>query len=167
MPNVRNSLAADSRPDLASMDLAELEAALEARGHPRFHARQIFSWIYAKGVTDFEKMTDLSRPLRADLAEHFRISTPRSSRTRHVVRRHGEVPARPRRRPAHRVGVHPRHAEPDVLHLDAGRLRDEVRLLPDRQDGAGPQPDRRRDRRAGPRAGAASSACSTRSSTSC
>ena len=76
MPNVRNSLAADSRPDLASMDLAELEAALEARDHPRFHARQIFSWLYAKGVTDFEKMTDLSRPLRADLAEHFRISTP-------------------------------------------------------------------------------------------
>ena len=76
MPNVRNSLAADSRPDLASMDLAELEAALEARDHPRFHARQIFSWLYAKGVTDFEKMTDLSRPLRADLAGHFRISTP-------------------------------------------------------------------------------------------
>ncbi len=76
MPNVRNSLAADSRPDLASMDLAELEAALEARDHPRFHARQIFSWLYAKGVTDFEKMTDLSRSLRADLAEHFRISTP-------------------------------------------------------------------------------------------
>src|SRR5687767_3433696 len=76
MPSVRNTLAADGRPDLGSMDLAELEAALESRGHPRFHARQIFSWIYAKGVTDFDKMTDLSRPLRADLAEHFRISTP-------------------------------------------------------------------------------------------
>ena len=76
MPNVRNSLAADSRPDLGSMDLAELEAALDARGHPRFHARQILSWIYARGVVDFEKMTDLSRSLRADLAEHFRVSTP-------------------------------------------------------------------------------------------
>src|SRR5262245_65093851 len=76
MPNVRNGLAANVRPDLGSMDLTELEAALEARGHQRFHARQIFSWIYAKGVDDFEKMTDLSRPLRADLAEHFRISTP-------------------------------------------------------------------------------------------
>ena len=76
MPNVRNTLATDGRPDLGSMDLAELEAALETRGHPRFHARQIFSWIYAKGVTDFEKMTNLSRPLRADLAEHFRIATP-------------------------------------------------------------------------------------------
>jgi 23S rRNA (adenine2503-C2)-methyltransferase len=76
MPNVRNRLAAHSRPDLGSMDLAELEAALETRGHPRFHARQIFSWVYAKGVTDFEKMTDLSRTLRSDLADHFRISTP-------------------------------------------------------------------------------------------
>ena len=76
MPNVRNSFAADSRPDLGSMDLAEFEAGLETRGHPRFHARQIFSWIYAKGVDDFEKMTDLSRPLRADLAVHFRISIP-------------------------------------------------------------------------------------------
>ena len=76
MPNVRNTLAADGRPDLGSMDLAELEAALEARGHPRFHARQIFSWIYAKGVIDFDKMTNLSRALRSDLAANFRVSTP-------------------------------------------------------------------------------------------
>lgn len=76
MPNVRNSLAADSRVDLGSMDLMELEAVLESHGHERFHARQIFSWIYARGVAGFERMTDLSRPLRADLAAHFRISTP-------------------------------------------------------------------------------------------
>ena len=76
MPNVRNSLEADRRPDLAAMELAELEAALEARGHPRFHARQIFAWIYAKGITDFDRMTDLSRQLRTDLADHFRIITP-------------------------------------------------------------------------------------------
>jgi 23S rRNA (adenine2503-C2)-methyltransferase len=76
MPSVPNSLAAGTRPDFGSMDLAELESALEARGHPRFHARQIFRWIYAKGVTDFEKMTDLSRPLRADLDQHARVSTP-------------------------------------------------------------------------------------------
>ena len=72
MPNVPNGLAPDDRPDFGSLELAELEAALEARGHPRFHARQIFAWIYAKGVTDFEKMTDLSRSLRADLAAHAR-----------------------------------------------------------------------------------------------
>ncbi len=76
MPNVRNELAADARPDIGSMDLAELERALESHGHARFHARQIFRWIYAKGEADFEKMTDLSKPLRADLAAQFRVATP-------------------------------------------------------------------------------------------
>jgi 23S rRNA (adenine2503-C2)-methyltransferase len=76
MPNVPNTLAADIRPDAGSMELAELEAALDARGHPRFHARQIFAWMYARGITDFERMTDLSRPLRSDLAANFRIVTP-------------------------------------------------------------------------------------------
>jgi 23S rRNA (adenine2503-C2)-methyltransferase len=84
MPNVRNSLPTHdnaAHADFAAMDLAEMESALAARGHRRFHARQIFSWIYAKGVTDFDAMTDLSRALRQDLAQHFRIDTP------HVVRR--------------------------------------------------------------------------------
>ena len=76
MPNVRNSLEAGGRTDLAAMELPELEAALEASGHPRFHGRQIFSWIHAKGVTDFSRMTDLSQQLRSELAEHFRIATP-------------------------------------------------------------------------------------------
>jgi 23S rRNA (adenine2503-C2)-methyltransferase len=76
MPNVRNSLAPAARADLAAMDLAEIEAALVAGGHPPFHARQIYTWMYSKGVTDFEQMTDLSRRLRVDLAGGFRISTP-------------------------------------------------------------------------------------------
>jgi 23S rRNA (adenine2503-C2)-methyltransferase len=77
MPNVPSSLAARGSPDLGEMDLAEMEAALQQRAHPAFHARQIYSWIYAKGVTDFDQMTDLSRSLRADLAQRFRIGTPK------------------------------------------------------------------------------------------
>ena len=80
MPNVRNSLPPDDRADLAAMDLPEMELALEARGQRRFHARQIFAWIYTKGVADFDAMTDLSRALRQDLAQHFRIGTPSIAR---------------------------------------------------------------------------------------
>jgi 23S rRNA (adenine2503-C2)-methyltransferase len=65
-----------TRPDLAELDRPALEGALAERGHPRFHAGQMFRWLYRRGVTDFGAMTDLSRELRADLAEHFRISTP-------------------------------------------------------------------------------------------
>jgi 23S rRNA (adenine2503-C2)-methyltransferase len=65
------------RPDLAELELPELEAALEARGGERFHARQLFRWIYRRGITDPERMTDLSRSLRAQLQEEFTLSTPR------------------------------------------------------------------------------------------
>jgi 23S rRNA (adenine2503-C2)-methyltransferase len=75
MPNAGNSLA-PPRADLASMDRQELEAALVAGGHPAFRARQIYSWIYARGVANFDQMTDLSLELRADLSARFRVSTP-------------------------------------------------------------------------------------------
>src|SRR5207247_7780651 len=51
-------------------------AALQSRGHKRFHARQIFRWVYKRGVTDLSAMTDLSRELRATLVEQFTITTP-------------------------------------------------------------------------------------------
>jgi 23S rRNA (adenine2503-C2)-methyltransferase len=62
--------------DVAELELPELEQALEALGKPKFHARQIFQWIYRRGVTDFEAMTDLGRDLRAQLAGEFRAATP-------------------------------------------------------------------------------------------
>ena len=67
---------AERRPDLADLDRPALEAALAAQGHQRFHARQIFQWIHRRGVTDVAAMTDLSRDLRAALAEHFTLTTP-------------------------------------------------------------------------------------------
>ena len=65
------------RPDLAELDLSELEAALESRGYERFHARQIYRWIHKRGVSDVAKMTDLSRSLREHLDTEFILSTPR------------------------------------------------------------------------------------------
>jgi len=62
--------------DLANLERPALESALEERGHKRFHARQIFRWIYKRGVTDVAAMTDLSRELRATLAQEFTLTTP-------------------------------------------------------------------------------------------
>ena len=63
--------------DIAELELSELEGALDARGVPRFHARQIYRWIHQRGVTEFAGMTDLSRTLRATLSEAFTVSSPR------------------------------------------------------------------------------------------
>src|SRR5207244_7368002 len=68
----------DSRPrfDLAELERAALEDAFEARGLERFRARQIFRWIYRRGITAFDGMTDLSRALRATLTADFMLTTP-------------------------------------------------------------------------------------------
>jgi 23S rRNA (adenine2503-C2)-methyltransferase len=62
--------------DIAELEPAELETILAASGCEAFHARQIFRWIYRYGITDFGRMTDLSRTLRARLNEEVIINTP-------------------------------------------------------------------------------------------
>jgi 23S rRNA (adenine2503-C2)-methyltransferase len=64
------------RPDLADLERPALEALLDARGVPRFRARQIFRWIHRRGVTDVHAMTDLPVELRASLARDFALTTP-------------------------------------------------------------------------------------------
>jgi 23S rRNA (adenine2503-C2)-methyltransferase len=62
--------------DVAELESGELENTLQERGIQRFHARQLYRWVYRRGVTDFDLMTDLARPLRARLSEEFVVSTP-------------------------------------------------------------------------------------------
>ena len=63
-------------PDLSELERPALESALTSRGHERFRARQIFGWIYRRGVSDLDRMTDLPRKLRAALSAAFTLSTP-------------------------------------------------------------------------------------------
>ncbi|HWI17590.1 MAG TPA: hypothetical protein VNT81_07580, partial [Vicinamibacterales bacterium] len=57
------------KTDLAGLELSELEAFVESLGHKKFHARQVYQWIWKRGVTDFASMTNLSQELRAALDE--------------------------------------------------------------------------------------------------
>ena len=71
---------ADAPINLIGMDRADMEAALAEMGEPRFRADQLFRWVYGKGVTDFEEMTNISRVARARLAERFVLTRPGISR---------------------------------------------------------------------------------------
>jgi 23S rRNA (adenine2503-C2)-methyltransferase len=59
--------------DLKEFTLPELEQLMAAWGYPAFRARQLVKWLY-KGVCDFEEMTDIARPFRAELSRQARIS---------------------------------------------------------------------------------------------
>jgi len=63
--------------NLSELERPALEAALAGRGHDRFRAPQIFGWLYRRGVTDVDAMTNLPRDLRATLAKDFTLTTPR------------------------------------------------------------------------------------------
>ena len=63
--------------DLAELDVGELEAELDARQVAPFHARQLYRWIYKRGIAEIDRMTDLARPLRSMLKAEFVLSTPR------------------------------------------------------------------------------------------
>ena len=63
------------KQDIKSMNLAELEAALEAMGEKKFRAKQIFSWLH-KGAKSFDEMSNVSKALRQKLEEEFYLTPP-------------------------------------------------------------------------------------------
>ncbi len=70
----------DARTNLVGLTRTGLRDALIAAGTPEKQARmrtgQLWQWIYQKGVRDFDAMTNLSKPYRAMLEEHFTIDVP-------------------------------------------------------------------------------------------
>lgn len=64
--------------EIKNLLLEEIAARLGELGLPRYRADQLIGWIYEKGVTDWNSMTNLSKALRAQLAEIFthRILVP-------------------------------------------------------------------------------------------
>ncbi len=65
---------------LAGLDRAGLGAALAAIGVPeqqlKMRTGQLWSWIYVRGVTAFEAMSDVSKDLRAHLAQVYSLERP-------------------------------------------------------------------------------------------
>ena len=61
--------------DIKSMTQPELSQFLGELGEPAFRAKQVFTWLH-RGVTSFEEMTNLSKPLREKLAEQCFITAP-------------------------------------------------------------------------------------------
>ena len=64
----------DFRVDLLGLDRAALLAEMTRLSLPRFRADQLWHWIYHRGVTDFNEMTTLAKPLRMALSETHQIS---------------------------------------------------------------------------------------------
>ncbi|MBS4084155.1 MAG: 23S rRNA (adenine(2503)-C(2))-methyltransferase RlmN, partial [Rhizobiales bacterium] len=65
---------------LAGLDRIQLAEALGEIGIPererRMRVSQLWNWIYFRGTRDFDTMTNISKDVRAKLAEHFTLERP-------------------------------------------------------------------------------------------
>lgn len=71
---------APTLPSLAGLDREKLGAALLAAGvaerELRMRVNQLWHWIYLRGATSFEEMSNVSKHLRARLATQYSLARP-------------------------------------------------------------------------------------------
>ncbi len=76
----QSAAPADTRPNLVGLSRDELAALVADIGEKPFRAKQLWRWIYNRGVIDFAAMSDLAKPLRERLAEQFDLHRPQVAR---------------------------------------------------------------------------------------
>jgi 23S rRNA (adenine2503-C2)-methyltransferase len=71
---------ADGRVELVGLSKDQIRTALEEGGleirQAKLRAKQIWHWVYNRGVTDFSAMSDIAKAQQPWLAERFIISRP-------------------------------------------------------------------------------------------
>ena len=76
-PEVRRT---PGKRTIAGLTRAALGQALIEAGVPerqvRMRIAQLWGWMYVRGVTSFNAMTDVSKDLRARLDQHFSLERP-------------------------------------------------------------------------------------------
>ena len=68
------TVSTDSKRDLLGLSLAHLQGLVAELGEKPFRARQLYEWIYKKGVRDFEAMSNLSEGFKESLKQHTHMS---------------------------------------------------------------------------------------------
>ena len=63
--------------NLIGLSKEELGLEMENLGEKPFRAKQLWQWIYFRGETDFDKMTNFSKDLRAKLKKNYTLSRPK------------------------------------------------------------------------------------------
>lgn len=61
------------KESLLGKTLTELQQMVKVMGLPGFTAKQIAEWLYAKRVTNFEQMTNLSKNAQQQLTERYQV----------------------------------------------------------------------------------------------
>ncbi|MGE5545775.1 MAG: 23S rRNA (adenine(2503)-C(2))-methyltransferase RlmN [Solirubrobacterales bacterium] len=64
------------KTNLIGLSREDLAAEMAAIGEKPFRAKQLWHWLYNRGETDFERMSSISKPMQAKLAERYVVRRP-------------------------------------------------------------------------------------------
>ena len=64
-------MTSTSLKNIRHLSLEELQEYFSSINEKKFRTKQVYEWIWKKGASSFEDMTDLSKELRAALSETF------------------------------------------------------------------------------------------------
>jgi len=73
------SATANEPVNLFSLDRKAMGEYLATLGEKPYRAKQIMQWLYARGVRDFDEMSDISKSLRSQFKDHCTTVLPRVS----------------------------------------------------------------------------------------
>ncbi|QPC97753.1 23S rRNA (adenine(2503)-C(2))-methyltransferase RlmN [Qipengyuania soli] len=80
---------ADGRIDLLGLPKERIRELFETAGlepkQAKLRSKQVYHWLYHRGVTDFEAMTDIAKTMRPWLAERFVVGRPNVVEAQHSV----------------------------------------------------------------------------------
>ncbi len=63
-----------TKKDIRAYSSEELQEFFKEQGDKAFRGKQVYQWLWNKGIHQFDKMTNLSKETRAFLEEHFTIN---------------------------------------------------------------------------------------------
>ena len=66
----------NAKQNLIGLSREELEVLLVSHGFETYRAKQIWQWMYVKGVSSFDEMSSIAKPQQQKLAEHFTLARP-------------------------------------------------------------------------------------------
>jgi 23S rRNA (adenine2503-C2)-methyltransferase len=62
------------KQDIRALNLDQLKSVFKDMGEKAFRANQVYEWIWKKSAISFDEMSNLSKPLREALDNHFKIN---------------------------------------------------------------------------------------------
>ncbi len=73
----------DNKSDIRSLSLEQLQDVIVGLGEPKFRAKQIYEWLWKKGVSTFSEMRNIPKALINKLSENYSILTIREDVSQH------------------------------------------------------------------------------------